>query len=293
MLDGKYKKEMDAFWDHLGILFVKLHLTADAVTWIGMFLVIASCLIFFVTRNMLLFFCLLGISVSFDSIDGSVARLTGTSSKYGAYLDAVIDCYQEMLIYFIIAVAYGYWPVCFLAICGSLQIGYNKARTAMEVTVSNNAWPDLLERTEQVLLILIGLLLEALLPEKNLLWYTLILIVVLAHFTAIQRLTTGLSHYNFCSIVSPEGMFSQKTSHMWKGYIEDIENIHDSLESYSKGHRIGKIIMPSYLQGLRKIVDRFEVKPVFIEEAFIAPIFSRPYWDETIYSMAQHRWVKI
>lgn len=187
MLDGKYKKEMDALWDTMGIVLVKLHLTANAVTWIGLFLVVGSCLVFWFTQSAWLFCIFLGISFTADALDGAVARLTGTSSKYGAYLDAVIDRYQEVLVYFTIAVVRGYWGVCFLALSGSLLISYNKARAGMEVPVSNTAWPDLLERTERILLIIAGLLLEALFPGRKLLVYTLILITVLAHVTAIQR----------------------------------------------------------------------------------------------------------
>jgi hypothetical protein len=38
MLDGKHKKQMDAFWDRLGYIFVKLDLTANTVTVLGLLL---------------------------------------------------------------------------------------------------------------------------------------------------------------------------------------------------------------------------------------------------------------
>lgn len=191
MLDGKYKNEMDACWDRLGRLVVKLHLSANVITWIGLLLVIASCLVFLVTRNTWLFVVALGSSFTADALDGSVARLTGTSSKDGAYLDAVLDRYQEIVVFFTIAYVKGYWPLCFAAMSGSLLISYHKARAGMEVPVANTNWPDLLERTERILLLLAGLLLEAIFPDKDLLWHGLLLFAILTHITAVQRFLRG------------------------------------------------------------------------------------------------------
>jgi hypothetical protein len=61
----------------------------------------------------------------------------------------------------------------------------------MDVSISNTNWPDLLEKTERILLIIAGLVLEALFPGENILWYTLLPIALLVHITAIQRFFRG------------------------------------------------------------------------------------------------------
>ena len=135
---------------------------------------------------------LLAFSFSFDALDGAVARITKTSSKYGGYLDAVIDRYQEIAIYFTIAYVNDYWLVCFLAITGSLLVSYNKARTAVEIRIDNDKWPDLTERLERIILICAGLILDPVivLPEylrHDFLFYIILLIGISAHVTAVQR----------------------------------------------------------------------------------------------------------
>ena len=187
MLDGLFKAKIDPFWDRLGTLLVKLGLTPNMVTLGGLVLVLLSCLYFFITEDCLYFGMFLALSFTTDALDGAVARITGKKTKYGAYLDAVVDRYQEILVYLAIAYVRGYWLGAFGAITGSLLVSYNKARTALEMPVSNDGWPDLLERMERIVLITAALLIDGLFPGKDILGYAIILIAVLAHFTAIQR----------------------------------------------------------------------------------------------------------
>ena len=134
----------------------------------------------------------MALSFAFDALDGAVARLTKTASKYGGYLDAVIDRYQELAIYLTIAYVNDYWVAGFLAITGSFLVSYNKARTAVEISIDNDKWPDLTERFERIILICTGLILDPviLLPDYlkyDFLFYMILLTGLLAHITAIQR----------------------------------------------------------------------------------------------------------
>jgi CDP-diacylglycerol--glycerol-3-phosphate 3-phosphatidyltransferase/archaetidylinositol phosphate synthase len=74
---------------------------------------------------------------------------------------------------------------------GSLLVSYAKARAAMEVSVSNQEWPDLMERAERGTLFLGGLLAGRLIPwepfGRDLFWWTLVLLTVLVHLTVVQR----------------------------------------------------------------------------------------------------------
>jgi len=104
----------------------------------------------------------------------------------------VLDRYQELAIYFTIAYVNDYWLVCFLAITGSLLVSYNKARTAVEIRIDNDKWPDLTERLERIILICAGLILDpvVILPEYlkyDFLFYIILLTGVFAHVTAVQR----------------------------------------------------------------------------------------------------------
>ena len=187
MLDGLFKSKIDLFWDRLGMFLVKLRLTPNMVTVGGLVLVVLSSLYFIVFKDSFWFGVFLAITFAADSLDGAVARITGKSTKFGSYLDAVADRYQEILVYFVIAYVRGYWGSVFWVITGSLLISYNKARVAVDTPIRNDNWPDLLERMERVILLCVTLLLDGLFPDKNILWYAIVIIAILAHFTAIQR----------------------------------------------------------------------------------------------------------
>ena len=192
MIDGYFKARIDLFWDRIGHYLVALNLSANNITWAGLFLVLVNCLLYVFHENNFYFGLLLALSFAFDALDGAVARLTKTASKYGGYLDAVIDRYQELAIYLTIAYVNDYWVAGFLAITGSFLVSYNKARTAVEISIDNDKWPDLTERFERIILICTGLILDPviLLPDYlkyDFLFYMILLTGLLAHITAIQR----------------------------------------------------------------------------------------------------------
>ena len=192
MIDGHFKSKINIFWDSLASCLVAAKLSPNTITWIGLVLVIVNCLLYLLHQNNLLFGILLVVSFSFDALDGAVARITNSTSKYGGYLDAVVDRYQEVAIYLTIAYVNQYWIVCFIAITGSLLISYNKARVAIEITINNEKWPDLTERLERIFLICSGLILTPFiqLPDslnQSFLFYVILIIGFLSHFTAIQR----------------------------------------------------------------------------------------------------------
>lgn len=192
MIDGHFKDRIDLFWDRIGHYLVALNLTANNITWAGLILVLVNCLLYVFHESNFYFGLLLAFCFSLDALDGAVARVTKSISKYGGYLDAVIDRYQELAIYFTIAYVNGYWLVGFLAITGSFLVSYNKARTAVEIPIDNNKWPDLTERLERIVLICAGLILDPVivLPDYfkyDFLFYIVLLIGLLAHITAVQR----------------------------------------------------------------------------------------------------------
>ena len=192
MLDGLQRSRMDRIWEDVARPLAKSGLTPNQITWAGLVLVLANCAAFVAIGNTLVFGIGLAISFAFDSLDGAVARLQATQSRYGGYLDAVVDRYQEMAVYFAVAWKTGWWPVCFAAAAGSLLVSYNKARTAIEIPIRNDNWPDLLERLERVVILCIGLVLDSLIPlpvwlGERPLFLAVLVVAVFSHITAVQR----------------------------------------------------------------------------------------------------------
>jgi CDP-diacylglycerol--glycerol-3-phosphate 3-phosphatidyltransferase/CDP-diacylglycerol--inositol 3-phosphatidyltransferase len=83
------------FWTRLispfAHLFIKLGISADAVTIVGTLGVVAGALVFFPQGKLLTGVLVITAFVFSDLIDGHMARLTGKSNKFGAFLDSTLD----------------------------------------------------------------------------------------------------------------------------------------------------------------------------------------------------------
>ena len=192
MIDGYYAQRINRFWEFMARGLAKSGISPNAVTLIGFALVAAAAAAYPFHRNDLAFGVCLALAFSFDALDGAVARLTGRSSKFGGYLDAVIDRYQELAVLAAIAWVHDAWPAALLVVSGSFLTSYNKARAAMEVAIDNGDWPDLVERLERIIFLVALLVIAHWLPQVPgiglaLVPSGLVVLGVLAHVTAIQR----------------------------------------------------------------------------------------------------------
>jgi CDP-diacylglycerol--glycerol-3-phosphate 3-phosphatidyltransferase len=121
-----------------------------------------------------------------DFLDGTMARLRGESSRFGAFVDSVTDRYSEfvimggLLIYFLMQ---GNWHGCgavFLAATGSVMVSYIRSKAE---GLGYEAKIGLLSRVERYIILVPGLVFNF--PE-----YALWIIGVFAHFTALQRIVS-------------------------------------------------------------------------------------------------------
>lgn len=130
----------------------------------------------------------------FDTLDGELARLQGSSSNAGMLLDATTDRMKEVLLYTgaayaIVAIGRPYmafWAV--LACGGSLLVSYVKAKGETAVAGKlpaaqvNRLFQDGLMRFEiRMAVLFLGLL-------SNRLILAVVIIAITAWFTAFQRL---------------------------------------------------------------------------------------------------------
>jgi archaetidylinositol phosphate synthase len=164
----------------------------NQITIAGFALVLVSCGLYLWTRDMFVLGVSLSLSYPIDAIDGAIARNSGSVTRFGGYLDSVIDRYQEVAGYFVVGIVTGWWIGIFTLTVGSLLVSYNKAAAALQIQVDNKGWPDLMERARRTWLFCAALILDNAIPVPELLggsfariaiWY----IAALVHFTAIQR----------------------------------------------------------------------------------------------------------
>jgi len=109
---------------------------------------------------------LLIIASAFDALDGTVARRVGRPTKFGAFLDSVLDRVSESAVLLGIAVwamrVPGLWEelLAYIAIVGSMLVSYTRAR-GEGLGVSTKV--GILTRVERCIVLIVGLVFHTLL----------------------------------------------------------------------------------------------------------------------------------
>ncbi len=119
-----------------------------------------------------------------DALDGTMARLRGEPTDFGAFVDSVTDRYSELVIYG--GLLYHYLSagepriglLVFLAAAGSVMVSYIRARAQ---SLGYEAKRGILTRVERFLVLIPSLILGF--PRAG-----LAIVAVLANITAIQRI---------------------------------------------------------------------------------------------------------
>src|SRR5512138_552148 len=169
--------------DPLGGFFNRLGITPNMMTMLGLLGNTVGA--YFLARGEMLtggLFVLLMTPI--DALDGTMARLRGESSDFGAFVDSVSDRYSELIIYG--GLLYHYLTVhdatggmlVFIAAAGSVLVSYVKARAE---GLGYGAKVGLLTRVERYLVLAPSIVF-------NQLYLGLGIIAVFANITAIQRI---------------------------------------------------------------------------------------------------------
>jgi CDP-diacylglycerol--glycerol-3-phosphate 3-phosphatidyltransferase len=124
------------------------------------------------------------LAALFDALDGTLARATGQTSRFGAFLDSTLDRFAEGVIFLGLFIhlatqnALTEMVLLYLAVLGSLMVSYTRARAeGLNVQLTEG----LLTRLERFLVLVLGLLL-------NQVTIALWILAILANVTAVQRI---------------------------------------------------------------------------------------------------------
>jgi CDP-diacylglycerol--glycerol-3-phosphate 3-phosphatidyltransferase len=169
--------------DPLGGFFNKLGLTPNTMTLLGLMGNFVGAY-YLAMGHMLTGAILVLLMTPIDALDGTMARLRGESSDFGAFVDSVSDRYSELIIYG--GLLYHFLSLgeplggllVFGAAAGSVLVSYVKARAE---GLGYEAKVGLLTRVERYIVLAPSLVF-------NQLYIGLGIIAVLANITAIQRI---------------------------------------------------------------------------------------------------------
>lgn len=120
----------------------------------------------------------------FDMLDGVIARNNGKQTRFGAFLDSTLDRYSDACILIGMAV-YCYrfqMPegalIAVVSIVGALAVSYTRARAE---GIGLSCTVGIMERPERIVVLAAGCITGFVVPS-------LIVVCVLSHVTAIQRI---------------------------------------------------------------------------------------------------------
>jgi CDP-diacylglycerol--glycerol-3-phosphate 3-phosphatidyltransferase len=124
------------------------------------------------------------LAAVFDLVDGPIARSSGRVTRFGGFLDSVIDRYSDlillvgMLVYYASVNRFGYIVLTAEAMTGSVMVSYVRARSENEIPKCKVGF---LERPERIVLLIIGTLFNRM---TAVLW----VIAVLSNLTVVHRI---------------------------------------------------------------------------------------------------------
>jgi len=169
--------------DPLGRFFNRLGIHPNLMTLFGLFgTAVGAYLV--ATGNMTWGGILVLLTVPFDALDGTMARLRGEATDWGAFVDSVSDRYSELAVYLGLVVYYlnqdepEAVTLVFFATAGTVLVSYVKARAD---SLKLDANVGLLTRVERYLVLAPALVFNIPLVA---IW----ILAIFTNFTALQRI---------------------------------------------------------------------------------------------------------
>lgn len=159
---------------------------------------------------------MLTVASLLDLVDGSLARATKQSSRFGAFLDSTLDRYSESVTLLALAFYYAAQPrsqlyvmVILATVVGSLMVSYTRARAEALSVECKEGW---LQRPERVFLLIVALLFNGLFWDQLTL-VVLAFMAVMTNVTAVQRIYQVYRRIQNQEHEKPDGARAPVASH--------------------------------------------------------------------------------
>lgn len=181
---NKLRKKFVPWLETLAKPFARSGLSPNQLTVVGFLIGVLAAVLFGLGESRWAGLAIL-ICGFFDVIDGTVARLSGRVTRFGGFLDSVLDRLSDSVI--LIGIMFGglggafgrpswFWPA--LALVGSLMVSYTRARA--EASGTGRLAVGIAERAERLIILAIAGLLD-------LIAYGVFIVVLLTFATVAHR----------------------------------------------------------------------------------------------------------
>lgn len=185
----KLKRKAQSWLKNEAELAHRMGLTANHVSAAGFLLALLSAVSYATWHgyrpfSLVLAAALLLLSGFCDALDGALARVYGAATRFGGFLDSLMDRYADALV--LCGIIYGglcdlLWGL--LALIGSLLVSYARARA--EAAGVGMESVGLAERPERILILVFSTLAATF--WLNAVYWAVILLAFLTNLTVLQR----------------------------------------------------------------------------------------------------------
>ena len=183
MLSEAARKYSRVFLEPMARFISATGVSPNVITVIG-FLLMVGVAVVLAWGHLLLGGILITAVALFDAVDGTLARMMGRTSRFGAFLDSTLDRFSEAVIFLGLFIYLSGQNqklellLIYATVVGSLMVSYARARAeGIGVPLKEG----LFTRFERVFLLVVGLLF-------NQLTFVLWVLAVFSNLTAIQRM---------------------------------------------------------------------------------------------------------
>lgn len=193
MLDNpKSRSSLAHLVDPVAKLLIKARVTPDALTWFGAGATLVISVVFLAQGDFLIGALLFGVFGLVDLLDGTMARMLGTSGAWGAFLDSTLDRVSDAAVICGICFYYANTDLPnsnlvvsagVVALVMGLMTSYARAKAE---SLNAKCTIGIAERAERNILIWISLMITSLVTDV--MSYAFVILAVVSTITVIQRI---------------------------------------------------------------------------------------------------------
>lgn len=193
MVLSRWKPAINRVAERMAAVLERLGFTPNGISYTAISIVIVGAVLIG-THHLIAGAAIAGFGSILDLFDGALARRTGQTSAWGGYLDSLLDRFADGIAF--LAVAWHYdvlwiWIAAFLAFLFAVTTSYARARVYEDADPPRDAWPDLIERPERLLILLFGAgfqgIAEALGATVQFLPWIVVALAIFGLVTVLQR----------------------------------------------------------------------------------------------------------
>jgi len=181
MVLNRYRENVRGHLEAIVRPLAKAGVTPNTITVFGLFISLFGAYLFYLRSPRLAALILL-VGSAVDALDGTLARMTGKVSRFGAFLDSTLDRVSDGAVLFGIALGNLVdWRWAFLTFMGAYLVSYERCRA--ELAGSGKLAIGIAERAERLLILIVFSLAGAKYVK-----YGVYLVGLLAWITVFQRM---------------------------------------------------------------------------------------------------------